>query len=115
MFLVLAFLLLLLAPDPWNIVGFIGCLVLFLGELWFWKGRVQHLPVRTGADTLVGRTATVVRALDPTGEIRIQDAAEVWAARCDGGAPEGSTVRVVGRDGLTLIVERTSPAEAPGA
>jgi len=30
---------------------------------------------------------------------------EIWEARCDGGASPGASVRIVARDGLTLVVE----------
>ena len=32
--------------------------------------------------------------------------AEIWEALCDAGADSGETVRVVGREGLALRVER---------
>jgi membrane protein implicated in regulation of membrane protease activity len=36
-------------------------------------------------------------------QVRIQG--ELWGARCEAGADPGDTVRVVERDGLTLLVE----------
>jgi membrane protein implicated in regulation of membrane protease activity len=30
---------------------------------------------------------------------------EIWEARCAAGASPGDRVRVIGRDGLTLVVE----------
>jgi membrane-bound serine protease (ClpP class) len=106
MLLVVAILLLLFAPNPWNIVGFLIALVAFVGELLFWNRRVRGRPVETGADTLIGRRAIVVRECRPVGQVRIQDPSEDWQARCEEGAGEGETVRIVGRDGLVLRVER---------
>ena len=38
------------------------------------------------------------------GQVRI--GGEIWQARCEAGADTGETVRVVGLNGLTLLVER---------
>ena len=44
MFLLLAFVLLLVLNSPWNIVGFGTCFVLFIGELLFWNRTVRRKP-----------------------------------------------------------------------
>jgi membrane protein implicated in regulation of membrane protease activity len=31
---------------------------------------------------------------------------EIWEARCEAGADRSESVRIVGRDGLVLLVER---------
>ena len=41
--------------------------------------------------------------LGPLGEVRVRG--EIWQERCDEGADAGVAVRIVGLDGLTLIVE----------
>ena len=104
MFAIVALVLLFLLPSPWNVVGFACSLVLFLCELAFWHRRVRGQPKKVGAQTLVGQTATVISACRPEGQVRISG--EIWAARCPGGADTDDTVTVVGRDGLTLVVER---------
>jgi membrane-bound serine protease (ClpP class) len=48
----------------------------------------------------------VLSACRPDGQVRLNG--EIWDARCTGGAAEGETVRVVGRRGLTLLVERVT-------
>jgi membrane-bound serine protease (ClpP class) len=106
-FLVVAFVLLLLLPSPWNLVGFGIALVLFVGELGFWNRRVRGTPTQAGAETLIGRTGTVVAECRPTGQVRLDG--EIWEARCKEGAERGDTVVVTERDGLTLDVAR-SPA-----
>lgn len=106
MFFFVALLLLLLLPAPWNLVGFVGGLVVFGSEVLFWNRRVRGRKVATGADTLIGSTAVAVSACRPGGQVRIQG--EVWSARCEGGADAGEDVVVTGRDGLTLVVERAS-------
>jgi len=104
MFLIVALVLLFFLPWPWNLVGCACALVLFLGELLFWHRRVRGQPKKVGAQNLVGETATVISACRPDGQVRLSG--EIWAARCLGGADEGDTVTVTGRDKLTLIVER---------
>jgi len=106
MFAIVALVLLFLLPSPWNLVGF-GCsLALFLCELTFWHRRVRGQPKKVGAQTLVGQAATVISPCRPEGQVRLSG--EIWAARCPGGADTGDAVTVIGRDGLTLLVERTS-------
>ena len=103
MFLIVGIVLLFLLPSPWNLVGAACSFVLFLGELAFWNRRVRGQPKAVGAQTLIGKTATVISPCHPDGQVRISG--EIWAARCAGGADPGDTVTVVGRDELTLVVE----------
>jgi membrane protein implicated in regulation of membrane protease activity len=105
--LIVGLVLLFLLPYPWNVVGGTCAFVLFLGELFFWHRRVRGQPKKVGAQTLIGQTATVVSPCRPTGQVRVSG--ELWAARCPSGADDGATVKVVGRDGLTLIIEPTVP------
>jgi membrane-bound serine protease (ClpP class) len=53
---------------------------------------------------LVGSSADVVEALDPTGRVRLRG--EIWHARGAENATVGERVRVTGVDGLTLEVDR---------
>lgn len=108
MFVLLAIVLLLLLPSPWNVVGFACCLVLFLGEVAFWHRRVRGQRKAVGAQTVIGETGMVVSICRPRGQVRV--GGEIWAARCDEGADVGEEVTVVGRDDLTLLVTRSRPA-----
>jgi|SRR5215472_12112845 membrane protein implicated in regulation of membrane protease activity len=108
MFLILAFVLLLVLPAEWNVVGFALCLVLFLGELFGWNRTVRGRRNKVGAETLIGKTATVVSPCRPNGQVRIRR--EIWAARCEAGADPGETVTVVSLDDLTLGVVPVSQA-----
>ena len=101
--LVVAFVLLLVLPSPWNVLGFVAGLVLFVPEVGFWNRKVRRQPVEAGAETLVGKQAVVVSPLHPSGQVRIDG--ELWEARSDAGADPDQTVTVIGRDGLTLLVE----------
>ena len=115
MFFIVALVLLFLLPSPWNFVGFIGGLIVFVGEVLFWNRKVRSGRKTVGAQTLIGKEAAVVSACRPGGQVRI--AGEIWAARCSAGADMGETVTVVGRDGLTVWVEpaRTEDADPPSS
>jgi membrane protein implicated in regulation of membrane protease activity len=104
MFFLLAFVLLIFLPSPWDVVGFTACLVLFVGELLFWNRTMRGRRKIVGAQTLVGEEAQVISPCRPAGQVQI--GGEIWVAQCAAGADAGETVRVVGRRGLTLLVER---------
>jgi membrane protein implicated in regulation of membrane protease activity len=103
MFFLLAVVLLFFVPSPWNVVAFTACLVLFVGELFFWNRTMRGRRKVVGAQTLIGEEAQVTSPCRPTGQVQI--GGEIWAAECAAGADAGETVRVVGRSGLTLLVE----------
>ena len=104
MFVVAAILLaIFVLPNPWG-WAVIALAVLFeIVETSFWIRVLGRVPVRSGPEALIGRSARVVRACRPVGEVRVQG--EVWRARCEVGADEGDRVLVRSRDGLTLVVE----------
>lgn len=106
MLFIVAVALLLFLPDPWNLVGFTTCLVLGLGELFLWHRTVRGRRPAVGAQTLIGTAAEVLSVCRPDGQVQLNG--EIWEARCAGGADPGETVRVVGRKGLTLLVERVA-------
>jgi membrane-bound serine protease (ClpP class) len=62
-----------------------------------------------GAEALVGATGTAYGALAGEGQIKLQG--EIWRAVTDRPIPDGTPVRVVGVDGLTLRVVGTEAAE----
>ena len=104
MFLIVALVLLFLLPYPWNLVGFVVGVLVFVGEVLFWNGRVRHKPVRTGAGTLVGKTGTVRSPCTPRGQVQV--GGEIWEARCEAGAERGDRVVVLAVEGIRLVVER---------
>jgi membrane protein implicated in regulation of membrane protease activity len=106
MLLIIGVVLLFVLPSPWNAVALLAGLVLWLGEvLAIWR-LVRRKQVQAGAETLIGRSATVIAACKPLGQVRLSGESEIWRARCSEGAERGETVRVIGLDELTLIVER---------
>ena len=77
--------------------------------------RVRLKPIHTGSEGLLGQVATVVAPLAPSGRVSLLG--EDWAARLDGEALKSGIpieaeqkVRVVARDGLTLIVQPLQPS-----
>ena len=107
MFLFVALLLLLVLPNPWNLVGFVAGLVAFGGEIAFWNQRVRGGRAAAGAETLIGKTGTAVSECRPHGQVRVDG--EIWEARCDEGVDRADAVVVTGRDGLRLVVARANP------
>ena len=103
MLILLAIVLLLVLPSPWNAVGFLVVIPLWILELLFWNRSVKNRRKAVGAQTLIGTDAVVTMPCRPDGQVRL--GGEIWAARCVAGAAPGDRVRVVGRDGLTLVVE----------
>jgi len=95
----------------WPIVGVMTALaaayaLLLLRALL--KMRRQPVPVGAGLfgyTELVGLTAVVQKDIDPLGTVYV--AGESWSARpaSEGSIPRGAEVKVVGKDGLTLIVQ----------
>jgi membrane-bound serine protease (ClpP class) len=72
--------------------------------------RALTRPPATGAEGLIGKTATARERLAPEGQVLISG--EIWRAVAEGEPVEsGAPVRVVGVDGLTLKVAK---AEAKG-
>jgi len=72
--------------------------------------RALGRPTATGAEGLVGKTATVRERLGPEGQVMVSG--EIWRAVADGEPLEpGAQVRIVAVDGLTLKVTK---AEARG-
>jgi membrane-bound serine protease (ClpP class) len=65
--------------------------------------QAYRRPATAGAEHMIGAKAKVIDWEGETGHVRIEG--EVWTARSSHAPPAGSIVRVVGREGLTLIVE----------
>jgi membrane-bound serine protease (ClpP class) len=73
--------------------------------------RVRRLPPRGGGASVVGQVAEVASGLHPGGQVLLQG--ERWQARLrDGDASAGELVRVTGREGLVLEVEREPGQDA---
>jgi len=107
--ILVAIVLLVVLSSPWNLVAFLVLLPVWIVELMGWNRTVKHRRRAVGAETLIGREAVVIAECRPRGQVRLDG--EIWKARCDAGAAIDDSARVVGRDGLTLIVEPISPID----
>ena len=118
MFLLIAFILFLVLPSPWNAIAGLASIVVGVFEVTYWQRRMRRGKVQTGVDQLVGATGEVTERLAPSGHIRVLG--ELWQARSSTELPPGSRVRVVAVHGLMLEVEAideeaTTAGDATGA
>jgi membrane-bound serine protease (ClpP class) len=76
--------------------------------------RSRKRPVVTGDATLVGRSGRVLTWSGGEGQVQVHG--ERWQARAANPCAPGQRVRVVGREGLTLVVEAAAdpPAQERG-
>ncbi len=79
----------------------LGAACLEVVEL-IWGLRLARRRSSVGAQTLIGREAFVVRALDPEGQVTIDG--ERWTARSATPVPADTKVVIESIDGLTLQV-----------
>jgi membrane-bound serine protease (ClpP class) len=107
-FFLIALLLLLLLPDPWNVVAALAALALGGLEVLYFYRRMRGVKVATGVENLVGAVGKAVEPLDPDGHVRVHG--ELWQARSAKPAAQGAKVRVVAVDGLELEVEPAAEA-----
>ena len=105
-FFLLALLLLVFLPWPWNLVGALVSGGLGVAEVVYWERRMRAHKVQTGVENLLGAVGKVAEPLAPVGQIRVHG--ELWEARSTRTLPSGTAVRVVAVNGLVLDVEPES-------
>ena len=89
---------------PWLIAGGI-IIAVFAVFVVIWAVRAHQRQVSAGREELVGKTATVVIALEPKGVVFIQG--ERWTAISDSGRVEPEDEVVITRvEGLKLYVTK---------
>ena len=92
-------------PEPWvipTVAAVIGGIIAFIV---YRVVRTHRRQVKTGKEELIGKTATVKRALEPKGMILYKG--ELWTAILDKGqAKLGEEVIITKSDGLTLYVTK---------
>jgi membrane-bound serine protease (ClpP class) len=103
MFLLLALLLLIFVPSPWNVIGALVTGVVFVFEVVYWQRRMGREKVQTGVENLVGATGVTAERLAPSGHVRVLG--EIWEANSSSELPRGARVRVVAVNDLVLEVE----------
>ncbi|MGI9305071.1 MAG: NfeD family protein [Gammaproteobacteria bacterium] len=65
--------------------------------------KARQRPVVSGREELVGSIGEAIEGFDENGRVRVHS--EEWRARASTPVQRGESVRVVGVDGLTLIIE----------
>jgi membrane-bound serine protease (ClpP class) len=108
MFFVIALLLFIALPSPWNLIGGFASIAVGILEVVYWQRRMKRGKVQTGVEHLVGATGEVSERLAPSGHIRVLG--ELWEARSSSELPPGTRVRVVAVHGLVLEVEAVDEA-----
>jgi membrane-bound serine protease (ClpP class) len=81
-------------------IGF-GLITIFLGTI---AVRAHRSKVQTGGEALLGAMGTAQTAIDPSGQVLVRG--ELWQAHATTPIAFGETVRIRGRKGLLLEVER---------
>ena len=109
MLLLLALVLLIAVPSPWNVIGALATGALGVVEVAYWQRRMRRVKVQTGVENLVGATGEAAERLAPSGHVRVLG--ELWDANSSSDLPRGSRVRVVAVNDLTLEVEAVDEAE----
>jgi len=89
-------------PSPWGVVAVVGAAAIDVVEIGFFARWSKRRRATVGAETLVGRTAVVVRALSPRGQVQLDG--EIWEARAGQDVPPGAEVTITSVDGLVLDV-----------
>lgn len=75
--------------------------------------KARRSPVVSGYEGLIHARGEVLEDFEREGRVRVHG--EIWAARARGGPlHSGQRVRVIGRDGLTLIVEPSAGGDSHG-
>jgi membrane-bound serine protease (ClpP class) len=70
--------------------------------------RAYRKPVGSGAEEMLGAVGEALDGFPGGGSVHVHG--EVWTARSEVAIPSHAPVRVVGRDGLTLLVEPAEPS-----
>jgi membrane-bound serine protease (ClpP class) len=84
----------------------VGTVVATAGFVFFVLGaalQARRMPPATGAEEILGSTGSVIDWHETNGNVRVLG--EMWAARSAQPLKPNDPVRVVARDGLTLVVE----------
>ncbi|MCZ7588630.1 MAG: NfeD family protein [Gaiella sp.] len=90
-------------PAPWGWVVVPLAAAIDVAETAFFVRWSKRRRAAVGAETLIGRTAVVVRSLAPRGQVKLDG--EVWEARAVTDLAPGEEVVVTAIDGLVLEVE----------
>lgn len=90
-------------PAPWNVLAVVAAGVIDVAETVVFVRWSKRRRAAVGVETLIGRTAVVVRPLLPRGQVKLDG--ELWEARSQTPLLTGADVIVTDLDGLVLEVE----------
>lgn len=93
---------------PWTtLISLIVFMVGVLALVTWLVAKAMREKVTTGREGIIGEEATATSPLTLEGTVFVHG--EVWRARCNTPVDPGSKVRVVGSEGLMLLVEPAQP------
>jgi len=95
------------AVNPWLVIPAASAAGLTLAALSIRAVRIRSRPATTGAEGLIGEVGRALSDLSPDGKVIVHG--EYWNARATKPAEAGSEVRVIAKNGFTLLVERAGP------
>jgi membrane-bound ClpP family serine protease len=101
------------ATDGWRPAVNLGLAsissVLYAGFIWFAvRKSMQAAYTRPTHDlsVLVGQIGEAKTRIQAEGTVQV--AGELWSARSEKSIPDGSPVKVIGREGFVLVVEKST-------
>jgi membrane-bound serine protease (ClpP class) len=102
-----------MSVNPFVLGGATGLIALFLLVVVSQVMRSRRAPIGTGYEHYIGQSVRVYRDLNPRGRVWFDG--QLWNAELPEGqvALEGSLVRIVALEGLTLKVEQIEPPKPP--
>lgn len=98
--------------NPWLILGTTGGVTAFFLLGVTAAVKAQFRPVAVGQRVVIGKAGRVTQRLAPTGIVHVEG--EEWSAVSATGAEiaAGAAVRVIGVEGLSLLVQPAEPAKS---
>jgi len=93
-----------LAPPSLSIPVY-AAVVVVSGWVYAYAIKAMRLPLQSEDERLRQDVGTV-SAVEPRGQCRIEILGESWQASCPDSVQQGDLVKVTGRDGLTLRVDK---------
>jgi membrane-bound serine protease (ClpP class) len=104
MLLLLAILLsLIFLSWPWSVAVIVAAACIEAALIVTGRHYAIHRRPAVGVETLVGKTAEAITALDPDGQVRVNG--EIWRGHAENAVAAGATVRIRAVHELTLEVE----------
>jgi membrane-bound serine protease (ClpP class) len=89
------------------------CLLILSGLMYYGmlSAMSRKRKVQTGLEHMIGEEAVVIEDMDPEGKVQIED--EIWKATANGKKfHKGKKVRIIGAQGLALVVEDLDEKES---